>query len=247
MIAFNKNIRSAQDEIMDSLDFGGVEMRNLLDDLKTVNKWLGGNSITLDGLEKLLKDHPKSKEVVLVDIGCGDGELLRRCSDFASKNGYNLKGIGIDINPHILEHAKFQSADYPFLEYRKIDVLLDQNSIPNSDIAMFTLFLHHFNNDQIENILKSIIPKTSKGLIINDLQRSKSAFVLFKFISLLFLRTKTARHDGLVSIARGFRKHELEYISKKIPNQKSTICWKWAFRYQWIIEKKRMDLYRENQ
>jgi len=53
----------------------------------------------------------------------------------------------------------------------------------------------------------------------------------------LFLKTDTAKHDGLVSIARGFKKDELEHISKKIPNQKSEIHWKWAFRYQWILKK----------
>ena len=238
MIKFDKNIRSTQAEIMDSMDFQGVEMNNLLRDLKWVNRWLGGNSITLNGIVKLLKDHPKSKGITLLDIGCGDGELLRVCSYFFQRKRYKVKCIGIDFNPNILERAKHESKDYARMEFRKVDVVLNENLIPNCDIALFTLFLHHFNNEQIEQILKSVLKKSQKGLVINDLHRSRMAFVLFKFISTVFLRTKTAKHDGLVSIARGFEKQELRCIAKRIPNQKSTIQWRWAYRYQWIIEKK---------
>lgn len=237
MITFNKHIRSSQKEIMDSLDFQGTEMQNLLKDLKTVNKWLGGNRITLDGIEKLLTDHPRTKEVIILDIGCGDGQMLRNCSDLFKPRGYRTKFIGIDFNKNILEYAESLSVDYPNIQFKKLDVFFDEKLIPNCDIALLTLFLHHFSNENIEHLLKSILAKTTKGLVINDLHRSKSAFNLFKIVSKLFLKTKTAEHDGLVSISRGFKRRELEVISKKIKNQKSTIRWQWAFRFQWILEK----------
>jgi len=41
----------------------------------------------------------------------------------------------------------------------------------------------------------------------------------------------------LVSILRGFKKTELEQYSKALQLKKYTIQWKWAFRYQWIIQK----------
>ena len=97
--------------------------------------------------------------------------------------------------------------------------------------------MHHFNSENIEALLRTLLNKSKKGLIVNDLQRSMVAFSLFKVVSKLFLKTKTAKHDGLVSIARGFKKYELENISRKIPNQQSIIHWRWAFRYQWILKK----------
>lgn len=237
MITFNKNMRSTQSEIMDSLDFKGAEMQHVLKDLKTVNKYLGGNKITINGIQRLLKNHPKSKQIILLDIGCGDGESLRKCSDFARKKGFNFKCIGIDFNENIIEYAQQKSADYPNLEFRKVDVISEENLIPNCDIALFTLFLHHLSNEEIENLLRSVLQKSKLGLIINDLHRSKQAFNLFQIASKLLLRTKIARHDGLVSIARGFGKKDLESISEKIKNQQTTIRWKWAYRYQWILKK----------
>ena len=37
--------------------------------------------------------------------------------------------------------------------------------------------------------------------------------------------------DGLTSVLRGFKRFELEDLSKKI-NANYQIKWKWAFRYQ---------------
>lgn len=237
MITFSNKYRSAQTEIMDDLDFQGVEMKNLLKDLKVVNKWLGGNTITIDGINKLLQDHSKAEKVTILDIGCGDGELLRKCADFGNQNNFNFNCIGLDFNENILTYAKESSTSYPNIKFRKVDVFLEENLIPNCDIAVCTLFLHHFNNKEIEGLLKKLMHKITIGAVINDLHRNKQAFNLFKLVSTLFLKTKTAKHDGLVSIARGFKKDELEKISRQIPNQKSKIQWRWAYRYQWILKK----------
>src|SRR5690606_36808174 len=106
MISFSNKYRSDQVEIRDDLDMQREEMKNLLKDLKTVNKWLGGNNITIDGLQKLLENHPKNKSITLVDIGCGDGEFLRKCCDFGNKNNYNFKCIGLDFYQNIIESAR---------------------------------------------------------------------------------------------------------------------------------------------
>lgn len=237
MITFSNKYRSQQLEIMDDLDFQGEEMKNLLGDLKYVNKWLGGNKVTLDGIEKLLRGNSKKEPITILDIGCGDGQLLRNCAKYAENNNLKLKCIGLDFNKNILEYAENQSKDFPNIKFQKVDVFLEEELIPNCDIAVCTLFLHHFSDESIAELLKILLKKSNNGLVINDLQRSRIAFNLFKIVSNLFLKTDTAKHDGLVSIARGFKKDELEHISKKIPNQKSEIHWRWAFRYQWILKK----------
>jgi hypothetical protein len=237
MIVFSNKYRSDQTEIMDDLEFQGVEMKNLLKDLKVVNKWLGGNTITIDGIKKLLQDHPNGEKLTILDIGCGDGELLRRCADFGRHNNFSFECIGLDFNENILAYAKERSKGYANIKFQKVDVFLEEKLIPNCDIAICTLFLHHFGNKKIEAFLKTLINKVTAGIVINDLHRNRQAFSLFKIVSILFLKTKTARHDGLISIAKGFKKDELEKISRQIPNQNSEIHWRWAFRYQWILKK----------
>lgn len=237
MITFSDNYRSQQVEIMDNIDFQGREMKNLLHDLKAVNKWLGGNSISIDALEKLLASHPKNNKIIIMDVGCGDGEFLRQCANYGKKNNFDFECIGIDFNKNIVNLAKEMSTAYTNIKFEKVDVFNEENLLPKCDIALCTLFLHHFGNREIENLLNILLEKSNIGIVVNDLHRNRTAFNLFKIVCTLFLKTKTAAHDGLVSIARGFKKKELEAISKKIPNQQSTIHWHWAFRYQWILKK----------
>jgi ubiquinone/menaquinone biosynthesis C-methylase UbiE len=222
---------------MDNVNFRGEEMKNLLRDLKVVNTWLGGNRITFQGVTKLMRKKCKRHPITLLDIGCGDGELLRKFVKFADKNNFKVHCIGVDFNENILEYAENQSVEFPNIKFQKVDVFLEQELLPNCDIAVCTLFMHHFRNNEIEGLLNNLIKKVNLGIVVNDLHRSRMAFQLFKIISFLFLKTKTAQFDGLVSIARGFKKRELKTFAARIPNQKSEIHWRWAFRYQWILKK----------
>lgn len=237
MIHFNSKYRSTQREIMDDLEFQGAEMKNLLVDLKKVNRWLGGNKITLNGLSVLLKNLPEDQEIKIIDIGCGDGEILRKCAELANRKGVEVNCIGIDFNPNIIAMAKAKSIAYSNISFQTKDVFSVEKSIPNCDIALATLFIHHFNDEKVMILLSQLIEKSRAGVVINDLHRSRIAFVLFKIVSRLFLKTATARHDGAVSIARGFKRNELKAFSDTIENHKSKITWRWAFRYQWILKK----------
>ncbi len=237
MIEFYKDRRSTQREIMDDLDFQGEEMGKLLNDLKVVNKWLGGYKISLVALSEILKDIPKNKTIRILDLGCGDGQMLRVCGDFIKNKGYEYEGVGIDFNENILKIAREQSLNYPNIQFSKVDVLEQAELIPKCDIALCTLFLHHFPEKKMETLVQSLLDKTKHAVIINDLQRSRLAFRLFQVFGRVALRTKTARYDGLVSIARSFSQKELEEMAMRLENQNSEIKWKWAFRYLWVLKK----------
>jgi hypothetical protein len=105
----------------------------------------------------------------------------------------------------------------------------------NYDIALATLFLHHFKTDELEVLLKQLASRAKLGLVINDLHRSEIAYGLFKLLSLV-ISNQMIIDDGLTSILRAFKRKDLENLAQKL-NLKSEIRWKWAFRYQWLIKK----------
>lgn len=237
MIYFSATKRSTQPELMDDFKLQGTEMKQLLTDLQRVNKWLGGNQITLQGIKMLLATNPKTQPITILDVGCGDGEMLRQCARFGASEGYQLQLIGVDANAYILEEATQRSKEFQNITFQKIDVFSEALSEIPFDIGLCTLFLHHFSDSEIEIMLNRLQAKARLGIVINDLQRNRLAFWLFTVFSHIFLKTKIARYDGLVSVARAFRKKELVSLSEAIKNSTSTIRWKWAFRYQWILKK----------
>lgn len=236
MIAFSSKYRSKQVEILDNLELKGSEMEAMLVDLKTVNKLLGGHKVTLSGIETLLQSIPKDKLVTIVDIGCGDGDMLRKIADFSKKKKYSLSLIGIDANPHILKKAKDRSKAYPEITFKHHNIL-DEHAVSHFDIALCTLFLHHFTQEEGQLILEKLCQDAKVGVVVNDLQRNRLAFWLFRVFSSIFIKTAIAKHDGLVSIARAFKRNELEIIAASCRSVQYTLKKKWAFRWQLVVKK----------
>lgn len=236
-MSINTKYRTQETEIMDDFSLQGRELRATLDEIARINQLLGGNKVTLNGVKKIVKKVNTSKPIVIADIGCGNGDMLRMLASYGLKNNLNFKLIGIDANAFTINYAKTLSNEYSNMEYLCLDIFSEDFSTLQYDIVLCTLTLHHFTNEQLLNIITIFNNNANMGVVINDLQRSKLAYKLFKIICMLFSLSKMSREDGLISILRGFKKKELEDFSKKLNLKNYTINWKWAFRYQWIIVK----------
>ena len=229
----NTTYRSNATELMDDFSMKGELLRDTLDKLGSINKWLGGNRITINGIKQLLANKPKEKPVSIIDLGCGHGDILRLVADFGRKKGYNFKLIGVDANQDAVDYAKDLSINYPEISFRNEDIFSEKFQDLNFDIALTTLFLHHFKEDEIVGLLSKLTNKATIGMVVNDLQRSEIAYGLFKLLGIV-ISNDMIKQDGLTSILRAFKRKELEQISNKL-NLKSQIRWQWAFRYQWLI------------
>lgn len=236
-MSINTKYRTQEAEIMDDFSLQGRELRTALDQIARINQLLGGNKVTLSGIKKILKKVNTSEPIVITDVGCGNGDMLRMLADYGLKNHLKFKLIGIDANLFTVNYARTLSNEYQNIEYLCLDIFSDEFNQLEYDIVLCTLTLHHFTNEQILNIITTFNNNAKSGIVVNDLHRSKLAYNLFKLICKVFNLSKMSREDGLVSILRGFKNQELEQFSKKINLKNYTINWKWAFRYQWIITK----------
>ena len=234
-LLINTTQRTDATEIMDDFSISGKILHKTLDTLANINKWLGGNKVTLYGLKKVIKNHPKNVPITIIDLGCGGGDILRKVSKYGKKEGYIFKLVGIDANKDAVDYAREISKDYPEISFVACDIFSDAFESLQYDVVLTTLFLHHFKEDQITNMLSSLKKKAKLGIVVNDLHRHPMAYYLFKLVCVTIKNTMIIE-DGLTSVLRGFKRHELEKFSK-ILQVKPQIKWKWAFRYQWIIQK----------
>jgi 2-polyprenyl-3-methyl-5-hydroxy-6-metoxy-1,4-benzoquinol methylase len=234
-LLINAKQRTEAIEVMDDFSINGKILHDTLDTLANINKWLGGNKVTLNGLKKVIKNHPKKEPLTIIDLGCGGGDILRKVANFAKKQGYTIKLIGIDANKDAMVYARQLSKNYPEISFIDCDIFSDEFESLQYDVVLTTLFLHHFKEDQIINILSRTRQKAKLGIVVNDLHRSRVAYYLFKLVCLT-IKNQMVIDDGLTSILRGFKRKELENFSKEL-QVTPQIKWKWAFRYQWIIQK----------
>ena len=227
--------RTDAEEIMDDFSIDGPILNDALDKLATINKLLGGNIVTLNGLKKLLRNHPKDKPITIIDLGCGGGDILRAIAKYGKNEGYSFILIGVDANKNATDYAATLSKDFENISFIYADVFSEEFKTLHYDIVITTLFLHHFKHGQLLELISHLLSTAKIGIVVNDLHRHRLAYYLFKLITIP-VKNKMIIEDGLTSVLRGFKRKELVDISKEL-NTSYELKWKWAFRYQWILRK----------
>jgi 2-polyprenyl-3-methyl-5-hydroxy-6-metoxy-1,4-benzoquinol methylase len=225
--------RSAEVEIMDDLDCHGEVVDQTLRELEVINRLLGGDYVTIDGIEKLIDGN--LGEFKIGDCGCGGGDLAIKIIKWGRKKGLRLKVEGIDANPHIVEFAKKNCSVFPEITFETMDVFSNEFARKKYDILTATLFVHHFDNDQLVRLFSSMLRQATLGVVINDIHRHQLSYHSIKWLTKFFSRSAMVKFDAPLSVRRAFRKRELIAILERAGITNYTLTWKWAFRWQLVI------------
>jgi 2-polyprenyl-3-methyl-5-hydroxy-6-metoxy-1,4-benzoquinol methylase len=227
--------RSSEEEIMDDLSASGPVINQTLVELETINTLLGGNYVTLNGLDKLIQGKPLKNTLRIADLGCGGGDILRLVSNWLEKKEINSELIGIDANPNIIAFAQKHTSQKN-ISYQAVNIFSEDFKKQQFDVVIATLFFHHFDSDQLAEFLSQLRRQTSIGIVINDLHRHWFAYYSIKWLTALFSKSPMVKNDAALSVARSFRKNDWITILEKAGIKNYKMRWMWAFRWQVIIE-----------
>jgi 2-polyprenyl-3-methyl-5-hydroxy-6-metoxy-1,4-benzoquinol methylase len=227
--------RSETVEIMDDLNCSGPIVDQTLLELEFINKWLGGNAVTLSGLNKVLQNF-SSTSFKIADLGCGGGDMLVLIKDQLTKKNIKATCTGIDANPNIIEYARKNTDSHAEINFKAIDVLSNEFRQESFDIVFATLFFHHFTQDQLIDLFAHLNKTTRCGIVINDLHRHPLAYYSIKFLTKTFSKSPMVVNDAPLSVHRGFTRAELKEILSAAGITSYSLQWKWAFRWQLVIQ-----------
>ncbi|SMG26232.1 methyltransferase domain-containing protein [Arenibacter troitsensis] len=233
--------RSCRRELMDDPLLDTLLLQKVYTDINRVNTVLHGFSLTLRAIEKIIEENPQNSYTIM-DMGCGDGAMLAKVAAHYKNKPLHLDLIGVDLNSKSIALAKENAKEYSNIRFLELDILGPEAKNLQCDILLCTLTMHHFDSYEIPIFLDRFVKLSRLGIVINDLQRSKVSYYLFQLFSLIFIKTKIAKHDGLVSIKSAFTKLDLEAFSINLPHVEHDICWRWAFRYLWVMRIKGKQL-----
>lgn len=225
--------RSNEIEIMDDLNIRGAVIDQTLKELDTINRRLGGNAISLSSFKALLKNHDIK---TVVDLGCGGGDIMVGMAKIGRRLKRELCFTGIDANPHIVDYAKRNCAAWQNIDFQSINIFEEQFRNQKYDVIHCCLFLHHFTEEQLVALFRSFKNQARVAIIVNDLHRHSLAFYSIKWITRLFSKSYMVQNDAAVSVARGFKRAELKSILSQAKIQNYTLNWRWAFRWQLVVD-----------
>ncbi|MEO6541451.1 MAG: class I SAM-dependent methyltransferase, partial [Ferruginibacter sp.] len=103
--------RSYKKELLDQDNIPFADIQQNMKELNTINKWLGGHKITIEGLRSLISKHSGIKPICICEIGCGGGDNLKAISNYCTAKDIPVHFIGIDIKQECIDFAKQQYPD----------------------------------------------------------------------------------------------------------------------------------------
>ncbi|MBV9961888.1 MAG: methyltransferase domain-containing protein [Parafilimonas sp.] len=228
--AIDLRYRSCQKELLDKDDIPFKDIRQNMQELNTINTWLGGHAITLAGFKKLLST---KNSIHVCEIGCGDGNNLYQLYKWCKKNNVEFSCTGIDIKPECIENAQqdytIENANWIAQDYKT--VVFETKP----DIIFSSLFCHHFKDEELIEQLQWTQQYASVGFFINDLQRNWFAYHSIKILTNFFSSSYLVKNDAPLSVARGFYKNEWIELLNEAGIKNYSVEWRWAFRYLIVV------------
>jgi len=191
--------RLVQPEMLDSLPATAPEAVRSRRELRWINAIMGNHR----WLRKSIRSHSQAGDKVL-ELGAGDGSLWTPALLPPSQ------WTALDLAP--------RPADWPESAHWLQEDLF-QASLPETEIVVANLFLHHFTTDSLVDIGRKL-PASCRLLIACEPARRALHQWQGRALSTLLQLSAVTRHDMLVSIRAGF-------WGKELPAALGLAGWKW--------------------
>jgi SAM-dependent methyltransferase len=195
-------------EILDLPDVDPAVVTRSLEDVARANFLFGGLSSAINEIRGALSDLPS--KATLLDVGTGLGDIPCRARAVAKEQGIELTAIGLDA-----------ACELAFASCKSLNVAVcaDALHLPfadNSvDIVMCSQVLHHFTDADALTLLREMNRVAKTRVIVSDLRRSWIAAAGLWLLSFPLRFHAVSRHDGVVSVMRGFTTTELANTVEK--------------------------------
>jgi hypothetical protein len=224
--------RSLESEMMDAPDVAPAVLAACLADLAKVNTVTLARPPTLAWLAKATRGMAKGESFSLLDVGYGQGDMLRSVHRWAVKAGLRPNLAGIDLSPWSAPAAEAATDPALGIRYLTGDVFEYRPDAP-LDFVISSLVTHHLSDEQVVRFIQWMEATCRRGWFINDLHRHPIAFYGFTALSWAARWHPFVRHDGPVSVARAFQRRDWERLlaAAGVPRDQVRVDWRFPFRF----------------
>ncbi len=208
------------------LDAPGVDpelAHRSLRDVSLANAVFGGTRAVLVELSPLWATLPR--HATLLDVGTGTGDIPARARVSAERRGVTLETIGLEPSRELADASRQRGA---------LAVCGDARHLPfpdrSIDIVICSQVLHHFFDADAQQVLAELDRVARRRVIVSDLHRSRVAAAGIWIASFVLAFHPVSRHDGVVSVMRGFRAEELRGLVESTVGQRPTVHYRLGYR-----------------
>ena len=194
-------------ELLDDPAVSSDLMNRSMSDVARANALFGGRRAAIEELRSVFAEI--GSKASMLDVGTGRGDIPAAARIVARQRGLDLWTIGFDLS-HPLVSENRESNDV----VARGDALLLPFKDKSVDVVMASQMLHHFQFDDAVAVVSEMNRVARRKAIISDLRRSVFAAAGIWAASYPLGFHAVSRHDGVVSVMRGFVPNELTDIVK---------------------------------
>jgi SAM-dependent methyltransferase len=223
-------------ELMDDPALDERRHRHALAALRRLNRLSRADAILWEPI-RALASAPGHPPLRVLDIATGSGDIPLALARRAKAAGVALTIDGCDIAELSLSiaGARADAGGHPGRFFR-LDVLRER--VPDYDVVMCSLFMHHLGNDQAVEVLYRMRCAARRLVLVSDLRRCRAGYVLAACCSRVCTRSDVARVDALKSVRAAFTMEEFAALAAEAGLESAVIgaVWPCRFRLSWRRE-----------
>jgi len=199
-----------------------IATRSMMD-VERSNLIFGGLRAALEEMKPAFGEIPRC--ATLLDVGTGAADIPAAARVIAAKRGVTLRTIGFDSSEALLLRHRDRNGGV---------VRGDALSLPfrdkSIDIVMCSQVLHHFREPEALRLIAEMNRVARARVVISDIRRSWIAAGGLWVASFLLGFHSVSRHDGVVSVMRGFVPRELSALVTAATGQRAEVNRHFGFR-----------------
>ena len=190
-------------ELLDDPLADASRVRTSLGNIQRANRWLGGHAAIRFGLGRL-GPFPSGRPVTLLDVGTGAGDVPRMLSRWADRRGLQLRSIGLERSRTAARLA--MENGIPLIQGCGGALPLADRTV---DLVVMSQLAHHLDDAGCRTLFQEANRVARRGVVVADLRRAPLAGIGFRIAATLLRFDHDTRHDGVVSLRRGFTRSRL--------------------------------------
>lgn len=233
--------RSHHTELLDENEQDPQALATNFRDIRRVNRLLGGTSVILRLLPRLLEKAPANETVTLLDLATGCADIPVAISRWASRRGMSLMITASDHSDDVLALARNEIVGCPGITLARYDARAVPIPDKHVDIVLCSLSLHHFPPHEAIQVIREMHRLARIGFIINDLRRSRMGYMAAWIAAHLTTRNRLTRNDAPLSVRRAYTPTELHQLLKRAGIEDAVISRRPWFRMAAIVGGIRAD------
>jgi len=209
-------------ELLDAGIGSDSDVARNLKDLRRINRGLRGTGTILKALSDTVNG-TDVKQLSLLDVGTGSADIPNAVAKWCSSRGIESRIVALDISERNLRIARAVLGVRPEVALVQADAKQPPFADSSFDYITASLFLHHFQEDEIVELLRSFARIARRAIVINDLVRNLIPYYFIRLISPVFMTSYLTRNDGPVSVLRGFTADELKDLAHRAGIRRFTV------------------------